>query len=233
MKIGLLSDAHGNLIALEKCLNYLNKISVDEIYFLGDAVGYYPQSIEVLNRLIKEKVHCLMGNHEAMLIGRLDYSIENDNVYQLDKIRKVISHDLIKFIKKLSPDFGFNVNGKSIKLMHAGPSDFLTEYIYPNTNLCDFNQIPYDFCFMGHTHYPFIKRNNNQTIVNIGSCGMPRDYGTMSSFAVLDTSNWEVSILRLEMDTLKIIELYSNLTHKSVFDLYERKPNQFTGILIK
>ncbi len=233
MKIGLLSDAHGNLIALEKCLNYLNKISVDEIYFLGDAIGYYPQSIEVLNRLIRDNVHCLMGNHEAMLIGLLNYSKENENVYQLDKIRKIISCELIEFIKKLSPDFEFNVDGKNIKLMHGGPSNFLTEYVYPNSNLSNFNQIQYDFSFMGHTHYPFIKKYNNQTIVNIGSCGMPRDYGSLSSFSVLDTNNWEVSILRIEMDTVKIIKLYSNITHKSVFDLYERKPNHFSGNIIK
>lgn len=233
MKIGLLSDAHGNFIALEKCLNYFNNVSVDVIYFLGDAVGYYPQSIEVLNRLIKDKVHCLMGNHEAMLLGQLSCSPENEKVYQLDKIRKVISSDLIDFIKNLSPDFEFIVEGKRIKLMHGGPTNFLTEYMYPNTQLEVFNNMPYNYFFMGHTHHPFIKVINNQTIVNIGSCGMPRDHGTLSSFAILDTLNWEINILRIDMDTKVIKELYWNSTHKSVFDLYERKPNYFTGILIK
>jgi putative phosphoesterase len=233
MKIGLLSDVHGNLIALEKCLNYLNKISVDVIYFLGDAVGYYPQGIEVLNRLVNDKVHCLMGNHEAMLLGLLNCSIENEKIYQLEKIREVISSDLIDFIKNLSPDFEFNLNGKNIKLMHGGPANFLTEYIYPNNQLEEFNGMPYNYFFMGHTHYPFIKVFKNQTIVNIGSCGMPRDYGTLSSFAVFDTLNSEINILRIDMDTYKIKKLYCNSTHKSVFDLYERKPNHFTGILIK
>jgi predicted phosphodiesterase len=154
-------------------------------------------------------------------------------VYQLENIRKIISPDLKDFLKSMSTNFEFCIGGKKIKLMHGGPSNFLNEYIYPNSDFLKFNQMPYDFFFMGHTHYPFIKFYNGKTIVNIGSCGMPRDHGTLSSFAVLDTEFWDVKILRIPMDTLTIKELYSSSTHQSVIELHERQPNQFTGILIQ
>lgn len=232
MKIGLLSDAHGNINALEKCLNYLNKISVDKIYFLGDAVGYYPQGIEVLNRLVKENIHCLLGNHEAMLLGLLPCNEENEKVYQLENVRRGMSYDLNEFLQKLSPHYEFNVDGKSIKLMHAGPSNFLTEYIYPNSDLEEFARMPYDFYFMGHTHYPFIKVNKGRTVTNVGSCGMPRDYGTLSSFAVLDTDIWEVGIFRIYLDTKILVQQFRNCIHQSVFELYKRQPSHFTGMLV-
>ena len=232
MKLGFLSDAHGNLIALEKCLSYLNKISVDEIYFLGDAVGYYPQGIEVLNRLMYDGIHCLLGNHEAMLLGILDYSLYKEKYYQLEKIKKRISSDLIEFLQNLSPEYDYEIGGKKISLMHGGPSNSLLEYVYQNSDLSEFNKITSEYCFMGHTHYPFVKTKENQTIINVGSCGMPRDNGLLSSFCVLDTSNWEVSILRLEMDSLRIKKAYGNSTHKAIFDLYKRTPAHYTGSLI-
>lgn len=232
MKIGLLSDAHGNINALEKCLSYLNKVSVDKIYFLGDAVGYYPMGIEVLNRLIKEDIHCLLGNHEAMLLGLLPCTEENEKVYRLGTVREGLTSELYEFLQKLSPHHEFNVDGKNIKLMHGGPSDFLTEYIYPNSDLREFEQMSYDFFFMGHTHYPFIRVNKESIITNIGSCGMPRDYGTLSSFAVLDTDIWNVSIYRIHLDTEILVQLFSNCTHQSVFELYKRQPNDFTGMLV-
>jgi putative phosphoesterase len=233
MKVGFLSDAHGNLIALEKCLNYLFKIKVDKVFFLGDAIGYYPKGIEVLELLKRENIHCLLGNHEAMLLGNIYYGKDNDKVYQLDRIKRVISSELIDFIKNLSPHYDYKIENKSLKLMHGGPSNFLTEYIYPDTQFEAFSAMPHDLFFMGHTHYPFIKVIRNQTIVNVGSCGMPRDYGKLSSFAVLDTLNWGITILRIEMHTSKIKRLYCSSTHKSVFDLYDRKPINFTGNLIK
>lgn len=232
MKIGILSDAHGNIAALEKCLNYLYKIDVDKIYFLGDGVGYYPNGIEVLNLLIKENIHCLLGNHEAMLIGILNCSQENEQVYQLEKVRKEITLELRDFLHKLKPHYEFIVDNKKVKLMHGGPSDFLTEYIYPDNDLEEFALMPYDFCFIGHTHIPFIKVKKGRTIINVGSCGMPRDHGILSSFAVLDTDLWEVGIFRIQFDTKILEEKFGKSIHPTVFELFKRQPSHFTGILV-
>lgn len=233
MKIGFLSDVHGNIYALEKCLSFLKSIPVNRIYFLGDAVGYYPNGVDVLKRLIKDNIHCLMGNHEAMLLGNLIYDEANEKAYQFEKIRNEMPSDIYDFMQKLSPQYEFTIEGRRIKLMHGGPSNFLTQYIYPESNLDEFTNKPYDFFFMGHTHYPFIKEVKGTKVVNVGSCGMPRDYGIFSSFALLDTESWEVEIMRIQMDEDVLQEKYGHFIHKSVFELYKRKPDLYVGKLIE
>jgi predicted phosphodiesterase len=64
MKIGLVSDIHGNHEALKAVLSELDRIGVDEIYCLGDVVGYYSQVNEVCDELIARDVRCVMGNHD-------------------------------------------------------------------------------------------------------------------------------------------------------------------------
>jgi putative phosphoesterase len=233
MKIGFLSDVHGNIYALEKCLSYLQRIPVDRIYFLGDAVGYYPDCVDVLKRLIKDNIHCLLGNHEAMLLGNLAYKEVNEKVYQFERIRNEVPAEILDFIQKLSPHYEFNIDGRRIKLIHGGPSNFLTQYIYPENNLDEFANKPFDFYFMGHTHYPFIKEIKGTKVVNVGSCGMPRDYGIFSSFALLNTENWEVEIMRIQMDEDVLLEKFRYFIHESVFELYKRKPDFYIGKLVE
>jgi hypothetical protein len=72
MKYGILSDIHSNLEALDACLASLQKEGVDDHLFLGDAVGYYSQPNETIQRL--RSIRCwksVMGNHDAACLDRL------------------------------------------------------------------------------------------------------------------------------------------------------------------
>ena len=69
MMIGVFSDAHGNEPGFYKCYDFLLKHS-DIIYYLGDAVGYFPLSNKIIDTLRTNPVNCLKGNHDAMLLGR-------------------------------------------------------------------------------------------------------------------------------------------------------------------
>ena len=71
MIVGLVSDAHGNADALEKCLDVIEREGARKTYFLGDAVGYFPEENAVLDLLRSRGAICLRGNHEAMLLGKL------------------------------------------------------------------------------------------------------------------------------------------------------------------
>ena len=68
MEIAVLSDIHGNYIALEKCMNYALKRNIDTFLFLGDYVGELPYPERAMKMLyeIKEKYHCtfIRGNKE-------------------------------------------------------------------------------------------------------------------------------------------------------------------------
>ena len=64
MKIGLLSDAHGNPAGLGLCLDVLRAHGVERLFFLGDAVGYLPRWLPVLAMLREQGVTCIRGNHD-------------------------------------------------------------------------------------------------------------------------------------------------------------------------
>src|SRR5438128_11252350 len=91
MKIGFLSDAHGNPVMLAACLQELRRLETSSIYFLGDAVGYFPGDAEVFRILRSEAVQCQKGNHDAMLLGELPLPANKDRVYGIAAARERIS----------------------------------------------------------------------------------------------------------------------------------------------
>ena len=69
MRTAMLSDIHANLEALTAVLDRLKSLKVDDIVCLGDTVGYNANPNEVLDILRKEKVQCIIGNHDACAAG--------------------------------------------------------------------------------------------------------------------------------------------------------------------
>ncbi len=133
MKIGLISDVHGNIIALQNCFNFFAKNRVEKIYFLGDAIGYLPHGLKVLDFLKAHNIECLLGNHEAMLLGLLESSPKNEAVYKLEQILKTINPDQLAFIKSWKIKTELKIKNDLFLLVHGSPADNLTGYIYPDS----------------------------------------------------------------------------------------------------
>ena len=64
MKIGIISDIHGNIAALEAVINDMNKNNIDKIYCLGDLVGYLTHPDEVIQKIKELSIVTLLGNHD-------------------------------------------------------------------------------------------------------------------------------------------------------------------------
>jgi putative phosphoesterase len=220
MLIGIISDAHGNAIALRKCIAHLNK-KVGKVYFLGDSCGYFPDINGCLDVLREHNVNCIMGNHDAMLLGLLDYDKDKDEIYKLADSRKIISKENLIFLEGLSDSVNLIIDDSRLLFVHGGPENKLTEYIYPDSDLKKYRLNNFDWLFCGHTHRPFIGSIGNKTIVNVGSCGLPRDIGNSFSMAIFDTTNKNVKIERLTIPLDEIIEEYSNV-HPSVIECLKR-----------
>ncbi len=98
MRIGLISDIHGNYEALKSVLSELDKLHVSEIYCLGDVVGYYSQVNECCDELRNRQIPCIMGNHDWYLAGGgfcpRSKSVNDCLVYQ----RKVISEENLNWL---------------------------------------------------------------------------------------------------------------------------------------
>lgn len=207
MKIALLADAHANYIGLDAVLEDTVKRDIDQIIFAGDAVGYYPYVNEVCNVLREKADWCVMGNHDAFVTGRLSLAEGKKRVYALDYTLEKISEENMNWLRNLPEFLEFELAGKVFKIFHGSPWNHLEEYIYPNHGFFErFDDIKADFVILGHTHYPMVKHTGEKIIINPGSCGQPRDYNPLASYALLDTENRDVDVRRVSYDIETVIK---------------------------
>lgn len=200
MKLGFVSDAHGNSEGLRLCLEELRNTGAERIYFLGDAVGYLPEVDQVVAMLKRERVLCQKGNHEAMLLGELALAPERDRVYRLDAARSRLSREQFDWLGEWPDHRVLVLNDSRLLLVHGSPQDHLRDYVCPDSDLSKFGTLTYDVVFMGHTHRPFQKRHGRTLFVNVGSCGLPRDQNDMLGCALYDSTNGTCEILLIPFD---------------------------------
>lgn len=225
MKVAILSDIHGNLVALNQCLEAVKKIEAQAIVFLGDAVGYFPDGDEVVETLRKSQADCLKGNHDAMVLGEIKTTAELQKVIDPEGSSAVLSDENKEFLKSLHSAERSLIDGLGILFTHGSPADPLQGYVYPDADLSSFDTDTFDLVFMGHTHHSFIKRTANCIFVNVGSVGLPRDYGNWMSFGLLDTESRTVEVIREQLNVRIIKDTYGKRVHKSVLDVINRRCN--------
>jgi putative phosphoesterase len=214
VRLGLLSDAHGNADGVRLCLDVLRAEEVDQILFLGDLVGYLPDALAAHELLADAKAFCLLGNHDAMFTGALPLPADRDAVYRLGQLQATPARaPLIAALAGRQPVHRFEADGVSILCCHAGPQQPLTEYVYPDSALTEFAEVDADVVFLGHTHRPFDRRSGDCRIVNVGSCGLPRDAGSLACCAVYDTVADDCRIIRLPFDAESLIARWAERVH--------------------
>lgn len=230
MKIGLLSDAHGNPEGLANCIAVLRAHKVDQLYFLGDAVGYFPDWAGVLHLLKNNEVICLLGNHDlrALLAPSSEGVMD---AYQL----------LTSYAETLAPyrawmetwpeSIALTHDGMSVLLVHASPVSPLNGYVYPWTDFSEIDWPRADVIAMGHTHRPFVHRHDGKLLINPGSCGLPRDVGHLASCAVLDMEKREARIYRTPFSAERVLST-NHFVHPDVRACLSRSPTEFVGEVI-
>ena len=168
-----------------------------------------------------------------MLLGELPIKNENENIYKLQSTKKQLSQKQLSAIDAWGVSYKFKVDGKSYLLTHGSPDDVLKGYIYPDSDLSIFNLFNEVVFILGHTHYPFIKKFNDKMIINVGSIGLPRDVGNLSSFVIVDTKEVHASIFRTKFETKEILlNGVKNNIHSSVIKLINRRKDDYIGTLI-
>lgn len=205
MKLGLLSDVHGNPIALATCLRALEASKVDRVHFLGDAVGYLDGGREVLRMLGEAGAICQMGNHDAMLLGQLPLDPARDRIYRLGVQRERLDATELAELASWPETRELVVDGVRILFVHGSPRPSITEYLYPDTPIELPAGFAHDVVFVGHSHRPFIRRHDEVLVVNVGSVGLPRDRGDLASLAVFDTATREARVLRIPFDRERVL----------------------------
>ena len=224
MRLGVLSDCHGNSLGLEKCLKYLRGESVELIYFLGDMVGYLPEVSKCYRLLAEYNVTCLAGNHDAMMSGVLPKKECKENIYLHEYAKRQLSKTALENIANWKSRMEIDLGARKILFVHGSPWDSLEEYIYRDSDLKRFDALEFDAVFMGHTHRPFVKvSSGGMLIANVGSCGLPRDKGNMAACAIYDTKLHSCEIYRLGFDVSYFTSKYEGELHETVMKCLNRK----------
>jgi putative phosphoesterase len=195
MRLGILSDAHGNVEAFQRGLELLAEARADMIYFLGDAVGYIPDG-RVVSLLRESDIRSIRGNHDDMLI-RQSATVEQDATYRHRET--ALEPAERRFLQTLPLKAEFHSDGVAGLFVHGSPTNPLTGYIYPDSDLSEFSEIDADVVFMGHTHHPFVRQVDRKLFVNVGSCGLPRGEDLRGSVCIFDVGERRAQIIRFDI----------------------------------
>ena len=212
MRIGLISDIHGNAPALRSVLSALQD-RVDLFLFLGDLVGYYPFVNECIKMLHSHQVISVRGNHDQVLVDCLKYQRAPGVSYRarygsaLERSLQTLSEEARVSIQSWPLQQHLDLCSVQVSMFHGAPWDLLEGRVYPDfVGWYRFKVYPDDVILLGHTHYQLVKRWKDKLIINPGSVGQPRDHSRGACYAVLDLALGEVILDRVSYDSTAVIQ---------------------------
>lgn len=213
MKVGVLSDIHGNSAALRAVVPELERVGVERLFYLGDLVGYYYHPDEALEMLRRWDLTMILGNHERMLAEFLqDPEVAKDLTRRFGSGLRMavdrLSKEDLQMLLKLPTTLRVEVDGVRCVLAHGSPKN-PDLYVYPDSPQAVLNQVAQedaDFVFMGHTHRPFWYEQNGVRVMNVGSVGQPRDFGGYASWAWFDTGTKAFQLEKTLYDVTPVVE---------------------------
>ena len=161
-----------------------------------------------------------------------NYDLSRDSIYKLSLVSKKLKAEEFCFIKSWPSHLIESTNDFSMLFVHGSPADFTNGYVYPDTELGQFD-VSSNFVFMGHTHYPFIRKNGNVCYVNVGSCGMPRDDGRFGSSVIFDPKTGDVRVVRYDITSAtKEVFIDAPFVHDTVKANFDRRRDSIYGEII-
>lgn len=224
MRRALISDIHANLEGLKAVLADIENQQVDEIYCLGDIVGYGPNPCECLDLVIDRCALTILGNHDqAAMVDPDGFNpVALGAVYWTrDQLEREIGTnqaaarrwDFLGELPTLSRQ-------EPYLFVHGSPREPTNEYVFPEdvynrTKLATLFQRVDQYCFQGHTHIPGVfteqmdfispdecdyqyRLGSSKLMVNVGSVGQPRDEDPRSCYVILDDDQQLLTFVRVE-----------------------------------
>ena len=213
MKVGIISDIHGNHYALEAVLKAAKKEGIEKLLVLGDIVGYYYHPEMVLNMLSEWDYEIIKGNHEVLLQDLKENKIDAEVLKEKygrghEQALKNIDSKTQQWLFSLPEQKSVTIDGVSFQLNHGSPTS-IDEYLYPDApieKLEKCNSIDHDFVLIGHSHYSFSYSCKHSVLINCGSVGQSRENGGIAYWAIVNTSNKSFQIKTNPYNTSKLLK---------------------------
>ena len=203
MRVGLISDIHGNKPALDAVLGELTDVEL--IINAGDVVGYNPWPAACLEMVREREVESVQGNHDRAVTSGSAFRFNGLAQAGVEYAKEHLSEKQRAWLDTL-PETKTLVDG-AIRVAHGHPDD-PDRYTYPD----DFSPELLNgesLLVLGHTHVQHAETYDAGAVVNPGSVGQPRDGDPRAGYAVVETDSWEVKLGRVGYDIGAVREAVS------------------------
>lgn len=203
MRIAVFSDIHGNLHALEAVLAEIDGEGVDEIWCLGDVVGYGPRPNECVD-LVRERAQLsLCGNHDLAVLGTLDIAdFSGDAAAAARWTQGELGEEQAAWLRGLEA----SATRRDAELFHGSPRDPVWDYVLSEeVALASLLETTAPIVLVGHSHVALALTWNEERIdgglapagkeaelaagrwlLNPGSVGQPRDGDPRAAFLIVE-----------------------------------------------
>jgi predicted phosphodiesterase len=218
MRVAIVSDVHANRHAFEAVLDAVDAGGAEELWCLGDLVGYGAEPDACVELARRHVAVCLAGNHDLATCGKLPLGqFVRGAELSIGWTQDTIAPDSLAYLAALEPQR----LDEAVGLYHASPRDPVWEYVLSplQAELC-LDRLEHRIACIGHSHMALHYSRTDGTIASGGTCpantqldlaegtwllnpgsvGQPRDGDPRAAWLLLDTRAWTASFHRTEYD---------------------------------
>ena len=226
-KIGIISDIHSNLPALEIALHILKRAAVDQVVVCGDVVGYGESPNECCQIIRELNYPVVAGNHDWAVAGLTDYKNHfSDQAREgVEYTLKVISPENLSWLASLPLHYAVG-DAEFVHATLVDPEQWWYPIVSDSDNLegdspyqdvrKTFDAMRGQVCFVGHSHIPAIFLEMEPDNIEVID---PEEhyYDLKSTRAVIDVSS--VGIPRMQPPQATVV-LYDMEKHRLFFERF-------------
>ncbi len=208
-RVAILSDIHGNLVALDACLaDLVAQGGADAVVAAGDLCLDGPRPKKVLQRLEEVGAQCVRGNTERFIAGIGEEQFSPNETAQLTWTRKQLGEKWIAWMRELPFAMRVGEQQNELLVVHANPTND-TEHLWPDADEETLKRLIGEeraaTIAFGHLHLPYVRHWRGKMLVDVASVGLPKDGDPRANYALFTERDggWEVKHRRVAFDVKK------------------------------
>ena len=212
MRIAVVSDVHSNLHALEAVLAEVDAAGIDELWCLGDIVGYGPRPNECAALLQERTAICLAGNHDLVVTGQISLAtFAGEAAAAASWTKQALGDEARAFLESLAP----KAAAPGAELFHGSARDPVWDYVLSDESAhWTFLATSEPLILVGHSHISLrfspgergatadagttVELGGARQLLNPGSVGQPRDGDPRAAWLEIDNESHRATFRRTE-----------------------------------
>jgi putative phosphoesterase len=211
MRIAVLSDLHGNLLALDACLADLeSQGGAEAVVVAGDLCLDGPKPKKVLQRLEEIGASCVRGNKDRYLYDdSATEKLSSGEMAQVGWTRRDLGERWLGWLRELPFALRIGEDENQLLIVHANPLND-DEHLWPDADDATLTRLVGDehatAIAFGHLHLPYVRIWKGRMLVNVASAGLPKDGDPRACYAIFTErdAGWQVKHRRVAFDVKRV-----------------------------